>query len=125
MHQSQMKTNINIVYRQRRATQNITVNQKEKNNPAKLSVSKCTQITYLQTIQFIILNYELDSFLVPNQLRNPNHLSAKIYFRKDGNMNNKKCHDCKKPIYTENRTEVRLPVKTFVCEDCAKKVYTL
>lgn len=77
-------------------------------------------MTYLQTIQFIIPNYELDSFLVPNQLRNPNHLSAKIYFRKDGNMNNKKCHDCKKPICTENRTEVRLPVKAFVCEDCAK-----
>ena len=30
MHQSQMKTNINIVYQQRRTTQNITVNQKEK-----------------------------------------------------------------------------------------------
>lgn len=27
----------------------------------------------------------------------------------------------KKPICTENRTEVRLPVKAFVCEDCAKK----
>lgn len=77
-------------------------------------------MTYLQTIQFIIPNYELDSFLVPNQLRNPNHLSAKIYFRKNGNMSNKKCHDCKKPISTENRTEVRLPVKAFVCEDCAR-----
>lgn len=30
MHQSQIKTNINIVYRPHRATQNITVNQKEK-----------------------------------------------------------------------------------------------
>lgn len=30
MHQSQMKTNINIVHQQRRATQNIIVNQKEK-----------------------------------------------------------------------------------------------
>lgn len=32
MHQSQMKTNINIVYQQRRATQNIIVNQKKQSS---------------------------------------------------------------------------------------------